>query len=226
MVIDVAADRRTARRRAGVHDAGGPARDGRRATPRAWWEGGIYENEYVRERGVWKIKALRYFPFWHGSFADGWQKTPIDFIPMAKALYPQDPLGPDALITPHAAPVAGHRYGAVPLPASGHRQADRARQQPRARRVQGWMRRALARSTLAELITRYAMLNTLGLGGSYIRIASRRTADDVRQDRLPGAELAHQPSLLGTRQELNTGIYAPYGVTDPQCATRRPVHAR
>lgn len=35
------------------------------------------------------IKALRYFPFWHGSFAEGWQKTPIDFIPMAKTCTPK-----------------------------------------------------------------------------------------------------------------------------------------
>jgi len=55
---------------------------------------------YGREDGVWKIKALRYFPFWHGSFEDGWAKTPIDFIPMAKTCFPQDPLGPDSLITP------------------------------------------------------------------------------------------------------------------------------
>jgi len=67
---------------------------------RAWWEGGIYENDYVRENGVWKIKVLRYYPFWHGSFMEGWAKTPIDFVPMARTLYPQDPLGPDELITP------------------------------------------------------------------------------------------------------------------------------
>ena len=52
------------------------------------------------ENGVWKIKVLRYFPFWHGSFTEGWQKTPIDFVPMAKTTYPADPLGPDALIDP------------------------------------------------------------------------------------------------------------------------------
>src|SRR5205823_11917773 len=38
------------------------------------------------------------------------------------------------------AAVAGDRDRPVPLPASGDRSADRARQQPRARRVQGWMR--------------------------------------------------------------------------------------
>ena len=99
MVIDVADDRSTARVRgrsmmqAGLHDSA-------EGQPRAWWEGGIYENDYVREDGVWKIKALRYFPFWHGSFADGWQKTSIDFIPMATTCFPADPLGPDELLTP------------------------------------------------------------------------------------------------------------------------------
>ena len=99
MVIDVAPDRRTAQVRgrsmmqAGLHETA----EGRQ---RAWWEGGIYENDYVRTGGVWKIRALRYYPFWHGSFAEGWPKTPIDFIPMAKTCYPQDPLGPDELIKP------------------------------------------------------------------------------------------------------------------------------
>ncbi|MGZ8311468.1 MAG: nuclear transport factor 2 family protein [Allosphingosinicella sp.] len=99
MVIDVAPDRSSAKVRgrsmmqAGLHETAQGAQ-------RAWWEGGIYENEYVREDGVWKIGALRYYPFWHGTFQDGWAKTPIDFIPMAKTLYPADPLGPDALIDP------------------------------------------------------------------------------------------------------------------------------
>ena len=99
MVIDVAPDRKTAHVRgrsqmqAGLHETA-------EGQQRAWWEGGIYENDYVREDGVWKIKALRYFPFWHGSFAEGWAKTPIDFIPMATRIFPEDPLGPDALIEP------------------------------------------------------------------------------------------------------------------------------
>jgi hypothetical protein len=99
MIVDVAPDRRTAQVRgrsmmqAGRHETA-------RGAQRAWWEGGIYENEYVREDGVWKIKALRYYPFWHGTFADGWAKTPIDFVPLGKDLFPKDPLGPDAFIEP------------------------------------------------------------------------------------------------------------------------------
>jgi SnoaL-like domain len=113
MVIDVAPDRGTAQLRgrstmqAGQHEsAEGLQRAwgldetaaGRRR--RAWWEGGIYENDYVRDKQVWKIKVLRYFPFWHGTFAEGWAKTPIDYIPMAKTLYPQNPVGPDELMNP------------------------------------------------------------------------------------------------------------------------------
>jgi len=103
MVIDVDTDRRRANARArsmmqaGLHDT---AEGDRPAWRRAWWEGGMYENSYVRDNGVWKIRAIRYFPFWHGTFNEGWAKTPIDYIPMFKKLYPEDPIGPDALIDP------------------------------------------------------------------------------------------------------------------------------
>lgn len=101
MVIDVAPDRKTATVRgrsmmqAGLHETA-------KGDQRAWWEGGIYDNRYVREDGVWKIARLGYFPFWHGSFAEGWAKTKIDFIPMATEadLYPGNPLGPDLLVDP------------------------------------------------------------------------------------------------------------------------------
>ncbi len=99
MIIDVAPDRNTASARgrsmmqAGLHETA-------KGQQCQWFEGGIYENENVREDGVWKISRLGYFPFWHGRFADGWAKTPIDFIPMATTCYPEDPLGPDELIDP------------------------------------------------------------------------------------------------------------------------------
>jgi len=99
MVINVADDRQTATVRgrsmmqAGLHETA-------EGNQRAWWEGGIYDNRYVREDGVWKIARLGYFPFWHGSFADGWAKTPIDFIPNPKVCFPEDPLGPDYILEP------------------------------------------------------------------------------------------------------------------------------
>src|SRR5262245_8708039 len=42
----------------------------------ASWAGGIYENEYVLERGVWKMKEVRYLPQYSGRYeAPGWTAT-------------------------------------------------------------------------------------------------------------------------------------------------------
>ncbi len=35
-------------------------------------EGGVFENDYVRDRGVWKIATMRYFPQYDGPYEDGW----------------------------------------------------------------------------------------------------------------------------------------------------------
>jgi len=35
-------------------------------------EGGIYENDYAREGGVWKISRLHYFPQYEGDYENGW----------------------------------------------------------------------------------------------------------------------------------------------------------
>jgi hypothetical protein len=99
-VITVAGDRGTAKARfrvlmqAGTHELA--------ATPqtpvRQWFEGGLYENDYVREDGVWKIKRLFYRAFWHGSVEHGWAYTPPEYVPNASVTYPEDPYGPDELL--------------------------------------------------------------------------------------------------------------------------------
>jgi len=50
----------------------------------ASWAGGVYENQYVRENGVWKFKEVRYLPQYSGRYDDpGWtptgQPTPFHF---------------------------------------------------------------------------------------------------------------------------------------------------
>lgn len=105
-VVDVASDRTHARGRfrsfmqAGSHEsrANPPGR-----LPKQWWEGGVYENEYVREQGVWKIHVLNYNVTFHGLFESGWAHTPRDLVALFTKTYPEDPLGPDALIEPRPA---------------------------------------------------------------------------------------------------------------------------
>ncbi|KAK4113190.1 hypothetical protein N656DRAFT_778723 [Canariomyces notabilis] len=64
---------------------------------RQWWEGGLYENEYIKENGVWKLFRYRYFPFWHAEHEKGWSHTKKNYIPWPTVTYPEDPLGPDEI---------------------------------------------------------------------------------------------------------------------------------
>ena len=45
---------------------------------KAEWSAGIFENEYVRERGVWKISRMRYNPMFAGPYATGWRNLDAD----------------------------------------------------------------------------------------------------------------------------------------------------
>jgi hypothetical protein len=45
---------------------------------KAEWAGGIFENKYVRERGVWKIARLRYNPIFAGPYETGWRNVDQD----------------------------------------------------------------------------------------------------------------------------------------------------
>jgi hypothetical protein len=45
---------------------------------KAEWAGGIYENDYVREGGVWKIARLRYNPIFAGPYSTGWRNVDAD----------------------------------------------------------------------------------------------------------------------------------------------------
>ena len=38
--------------------------------------GALYENEYFKENGVWKLKTLKYRPQWHATFEDGINRYP------------------------------------------------------------------------------------------------------------------------------------------------------
>lgn len=96
-IIHVSPDRQTGYARfrtlmqAGTHESFGQ--------PRQWWEGGLYENTYTAQDGVWKIKVLFYRPFWHADFTTGWAHTPPDYVPNSSLTYPEDPDGPDELLT-------------------------------------------------------------------------------------------------------------------------------
>jgi hypothetical protein len=42
------------------------------------WGEGIYENEYVRDNGTWKIKSLHFYTKFYAPYEGGWTKAPKD----------------------------------------------------------------------------------------------------------------------------------------------------
>lgn len=61
------------------------------------YEAGLYENDYVREGGVWKIRRLEYALQWQALYDKGWAHTVTD-LPPAMPLFPESPVGPDERI--------------------------------------------------------------------------------------------------------------------------------
>jgi len=100
-IITVAPDRKTAKGRfhgillGGWHDDFQEARE--EMMPQQFMEAGIYENDYVNDNGVWKIKRLNYMMQWQGDYEEGWAHTTAHLQPAAKT-YPEDPIGPDFLL--------------------------------------------------------------------------------------------------------------------------------
>lgn len=68
---------------------------------RQTWAHGIYENEYLKEDGKWKIGKLHFFLNFRTPFEDGWLKTPV-----------VGHHGPDKDVPPDAPPTAWHPYPA------------------------------------------------------------------------------------------------------------------
>jgi hypothetical protein len=85
-VVNLAADGETAKVRWQAlifHGHGGQARI----------EGGVFENDYVRGRGVWKIGTARYFPQFDGPYEDGWTNWGGGDLPVVPKHFDTDTAG-------------------------------------------------------------------------------------------------------------------------------------
>jgi len=65
------------------------------------WADGIYENEYVEEGGVWKIRRLHYYPSFLGPYAPGWRNADrSDTVTVVPFHYTPDRAGAPIPLTP------------------------------------------------------------------------------------------------------------------------------
>jgi hypothetical protein len=81
----------------------------------AEWGVGWYENDYVKEDGVWKIQNLRSFIRMYAPYEDGWGKTALDAPSFSSPLDPDRPSAIDHAPYP-AVPSAPFHY---PNPVTG-----------------------------------------------------------------------------------------------------------
>jgi hypothetical protein len=99
-IVDVAPDRRTAKGRfrcflqGGVHES---KKDAPARIPAQFWEAGIYENEYVKQNGVWKIHVFNYRIVYQTRYETGWAHAGLEPLMVAnfEQTYPANPRGPD-----------------------------------------------------------------------------------------------------------------------------------
>ncbi|MGD0659378.1 MAG: nuclear transport factor 2 family protein [Syntrophorhabdales bacterium] len=94
-IIDVAPDRKTAKARFRYFMQGGTHYTTGNASQ--WWEGGLYENVYVKDNGTWKIKVIIPKMVYIGDFEHGWAYTKPHLFAFFEETYPKDPVGPDEL---------------------------------------------------------------------------------------------------------------------------------
>jgi hypothetical protein len=104
-IVDVDPDGRTAKGRFRCFMVGGVHHTNPSPPPNipaAFWEGGIYENEYVKEDGVWKIKLFNYNVVWQAEYDQGWSRSPATPLMIAAhtTTYPENPRGPDEIGEP------------------------------------------------------------------------------------------------------------------------------
>jgi hypothetical protein len=77
-VVNIDPDGRTARGRwYGMGMEAKPTTSLHEGELRQTWISGIYENEYVKEGGKWKIKKLYFNLIFRTPFEDGWLKVPV-----------------------------------------------------------------------------------------------------------------------------------------------------
>lgn len=56
-------------------------------------EGGLYENDYVRENGRWRIAALNYHPQFEGDYENGWTNVGGEDLPIIPVHFTTDESG-------------------------------------------------------------------------------------------------------------------------------------
>jgi len=185
-----------------------------------FWEVSIFDNRFVKEDGLWKVREMRVFPLFRSQYSQGWGRSRIVETAQAGALAPDAPL-PDAdaggqdriipaFVTAH--PVTGK---AVAAPAGMRLVATRALTAPVAAPAQ----RAAAAGEEARMheIARLVQVATAYDGVENVSSSYGFFADDSQWDwlaQLFGKEGTKQIPYAGYYKgfaRISQGLHLEYG---------------
>lgn len=76
----------------------------------ATWSEGVYENQYVKENGVWKFREMRFWPTYYTPFEDGWAKRNLPNNGPSKEYPPDLPSTDNAGVFPYLNMVPPFHY--------------------------------------------------------------------------------------------------------------------
>jgi len=93
-------------------------------------EGGVFENDYVRERGIWKIATAHYYPQFDGAYSDGWTNWGGGDLPIVPYHFDTETAGVPIPPASGMAPAAGA------TPAALQRRVDTLNDEDRIRNLQ------------------------------------------------------------------------------------------
>ena len=76
----------------------------------AMWSEGIYENEYVKEAGIWKFRKMKFWATYYTPYEDGWAKNNLPNNGPNKEYPPDLPPTDKADVYPHLNVVPPFHY--------------------------------------------------------------------------------------------------------------------
>ncbi|MGI4879637.1 MAG: nuclear transport factor 2 family protein [Janthinobacterium lividum] len=173
-------------------------------------EGGLYENDYIRENGRWRIATLHYYPQYEGSYADGWTNVGGKDLPIVPVHFTVDESG-----TPIAPPSAPAPHTDVPPDALAARIA-RLNEEDDVRNVQnayGYYVDRRMWSDVVDLFGKAPTVKIAGAGSFTGRDGVRRAIERMGSEGLTHGQLNDRPIfdlivevLPGGREALTRGI--------------------
>ncbi len=121
--------------------------------------GGVFENDYVREGGVWKVANMHWFPQYDGPYDKGWTNWGGGDLPLAPYHFKIEEAGMPILPPTGMAPVAKATLGALQA------RVDRLNEEDRIRNLQSAYAFYADRKMWDDVVDLFADNSAVEVGG-------------------------------------------------------------